>query len=213
MEASLCIWKHFFRETIIIEQKEFTINRSLLKAELVLDKIKVTSKSRHIKEIPYRSKPLCFELNNSLYIAGHVPCDNCHSEHRILIEDHYSHVDKNDCKCCDRFDLSNDKYHRNVHFMPLSLKRVIQPKIVTDKHEAFAVISFYDPLDFQKKIWTFTEYAGFAEHSDLVSDVCNGCKVYADTKPFAEIRSDTHHPYCDLRYLPLPIERQLLRIK
>ena len=211
-------WRAIFDNTSkhLISDMKYTINKTVLRAKLVLDKINITAKSRYIDEMPYRSKPLCFELNNSLYIAGHVPYNE-----NILIGDHLNHFDKDDCKFCDRFDLLNEKYHRNVHFMPYSLKRVIQPKIVIDKHEAFAVISFYDPLDFQDKIWTFTEDEGFVEQPDLATYTCKGCKIGADQQKSysgnffssGDSRYDLHHSYCNLTRRPLPLEKQILRIK
>ena len=220
--------KHLFSEAKI------TFNSTLLRTELVIDKMNFTSRSRYNDEIPYRSQPLCFELNNSLYIAGHVPCNSCIYKEdgtkiwrldepslpleSILNED--KHFDRENCKCCDRLDLSNEKYHRYVAVMPYSLKRVIQPKIAIDKDDAFVIISFYDPIDFKEKIWTFTEDAGFVEHSDQASDVCNGCKKGADKKTFSQILfstgrnpSDLHNSFCDLQHTPLPIKKQILRIK
>ena len=167
-------------DKLIYPSEEIIINRAVLIEELISGKLNKIKKSSYLDDMPYRSKPLSFILNNNLYLAGHVPCSDCtsvdHEHGKFFLNSVSSHLDENDCKCCDRIDLSNEKYYHNVHSMPYSLKRVTLPKITRNKDESLAVISFYDPLDFQDKVWTFTEDTGFVEHCDLASEVCFECK-------------------------------------
>ena len=197
---------------------KFEINRTVLTIERVSSTMNIRYlRSRYIDEMPYRSKPLCFRLNNSLYMAGHVPCNDCNSK-RHLTEEHILnsdlHFDKDDCKCCDRVDLSNETYHRNVHSIPYSLKRVTKSKIVSDKDESFAVISFYDPFDFEDKVWTFTEDAGFLEHSDLASEVrIIGSKFLNSLPGGNPPGNNTYYSFCNQKNECLSMKHQILRIQ
>ena len=166
------------------------VNRTLLQSELTSGKLDISWRSTYINNMPYRRMPLCFKLKNSLYIVGHVPCtdscilhDPCHTiQIRSMTSD--QHFDVDDCKCCDRFDLLDEKYYRNVHSIPYSLKKVINPKVTKNEDESFAVITFYNTCDYQEKVWTFTDDEGFKEHGVGVS-----CKnKHADIGEFASMQ-------------------------
>ena len=92
-----------------------------------------------------------------MYIAGHISPhgDICRNECE-------NHTDFKDCTCCDRFDMSDLKYYRNVHSLPRSLMKMHHPKLATDNGENFAVIEFFDEFD-QKIVWILTEDKGFQE--------------------------------------------------
>ena len=201
------------RSMHVSKDNKVHVNRTLLLAELTLDKLKISWRSRYIENMPYRRMPFCFKLKNNLYIAGHslfihgfswyehAPCQEDHN--RSLL-DNVEHPDAADCKCCDRFDLSDEKYYRNVHSMPYSLNTIFRPKVAKNEDESFAVISFYDISDHQEKIWTFTDDAGFKEHT------CEECSLFkkecTDGLPQSENPRKSHYQNCS------PSKRQILNI-
>ena len=147
----------------------------------------ISWKSKYIDEMPYRPMPLCFKLKNNLYIAGHrtiawfdcrlndkerrLMCTNCGG---FATEKGYEIIE---CRCCDKFDLSNEKYYRNICSLPRSIRNLANLKVASNKNGSLALIAFYDPEDCRDKIWIFTEKEEkFEEHWDPNSEPCLDCK-------------------------------------
>ena len=170
------------------------INRHVIQVDLNSREYIVSWKSKYIDEMPYRPNPFCFKLKNNLYIAGHRSIrsfDNHlnEKERRLMCTScpsFTSYTNKNKtkitskeiiCCCCDKFDLSEEKYYRNICSLPRPITNLIDLKVTTNKKESLALIDFYDPMDCRDKIWIFTEKdEKFEEHWDPNSEPCLDCK-------------------------------------
>ena len=177
---------------------------------------------KYIPNIPSRCRPLCFKMKNNLYIAGHCsyspllednnPWDQWKKEDPDMWHTFCeNHSDFKDCICCDRFDISESKYYRNVHSLPTPLNRMYHPKLTTDRRENFAVIEFFDPVDSKDMIWIFTEQEGFQEHfnprtRECFSDISS---QYTEEGP----RRRKGARLQDLYSLSAKCKDQILRIK
>ena len=171
------------------------INRYLHQVDLNQEDYTISWKSKYIAEMPYRSHPFCFKLKTNLYIAGHTPiakfdhslsdderllaCTICTSKmKRADISPHiWIESESVECSCCDKYDLKEEKYYRNVCSLPSTLRNIINLKVATNKDESMAVFEFYDAVDCRNKVWIFTEKEEkFEEHWDPKSDPCSQCK-------------------------------------
>jgi hypothetical protein len=73
-----------------------------------------------------RFQPLCFKLRDTLYIVGGYCIEN----------EGYSDGDA--LYCCDKYNLKEDKYYKNIHFVPCALSS--GNKVATDANETYALI-------------------------------------------------------------------------
>ena len=102
-------------------------------------------------------KPMCFLLNDNLYI--------------------FEWWSKFNIRFCDRYDLHERKYYRNAFNVPFLLvsNLVYSPKIVTNTGDTFALIFVRirneDSSVVKEKFWIFTENDGFKELSDLETTI------------------------------------------
>ena len=113
-------------------------------------------------DMPNRTRPLCFKLKESLYIAGSYPIWSntkgwIGTEHGNLEHTNFQHntgdnFKTTDCVCCDKLDLSNEKYYSNICSTPAPLKYLTNLKVTTNKNESMAIIHFYDPIACREKI-------------------------------------------------------------
>ena len=171
------------------------VNRYLHQIDLNQEGYTLSWKSKYIAEMPYRSNPFCFKLKNNLYIAGHRPGVGFDSrlnenERRLtctICTGSLKHDDRNpniwiesesvECSCCDKYDLLEEKYYRNICSLPTTLRNIVNLKIATNKNDSLAVIEFYDAVDCRDKLWIFTEKEEkFEEHCDPKSEPCKQCK-------------------------------------
>lgn len=171
-------------------------NKTIFLAELSSDRFSIIWRSKYLDDMPFRDIPLCFKLKNNMYIAGNLSGTQSLQREDTEISSCNHNSNSVSCICCDRFDFSNEKYYRNVYSIPYTLSRVFRPKVIKDENESFAVIAFYDLLDCQEKIWTFTEDSGFEEDFDPRARL--PCKLCTKSKKHQSHSSS---------------KRQILRIK
>ena len=170
------------------------INRHVIQVDLNTRECIVSWKSKYIDEMPYRPNPFCFKLKNNLYIAGHRsyrPFDSHlnEKERRLMCTScpsFTSYTNKNKtkitskeiiCCCCDKFDLLEEKYYRNICLLPRPMTNLIDLKVTTNKNESLALIDFHDQKDRRDKLWIFTEKEEkFEEYWDPKSEPCLDCK-------------------------------------
>ena len=198
-------------------RNDLSINRHVFQVELGNEGYNIKWKSKYLDDMPLRSRPLCFKLKNTLYIAGHNPlnkpfykqlyrkepqlfCSRCDS--RFITKA------KEGCTCCDKLDLTSEKYYRKICTLPRPLRYISNPKVTTNKKESMAIIHFYDAEDCQEKIWIFSEKdEQFEEHLDPNSKICHRCKFEGTYKRLVierRLRFHATHEYG---------KKQLLRIQ
>ena len=134
-----------------------------------------------------RRRPVCFKLRETLYIAGgHDNCtsaDNCNPSEirKDCIQKKYircnpvsyndEETERNICFCCDKYNLVESKYYRNVHSMPSVAMASRQiSNVVTDEEEQFAVIAPCQcETNENQNMIMFTEDNGFEEFPNFSS--------------------------------------------
>ena len=182
-EAQFCSCK--------IDLNRCVINRYILQANLNKNGYDITRNIDYMADMPNRTRPIFFKLKESLYIAGSYPIWSkikgwMGTDHRNLVLNKFQHYTGDnfktaDCVCCDKFDLSNEKYYPNICSIPAPLTYLTNLKVTTNKNESLAIIHFYDPIACREKIWLFNELdEQFEEHWDPNSKACSKCQRITD---------------------------------
>ena len=182
-EAQLCSNK--------IGLNKCLINRYMIQANLNENGYDIARTIYYMSDIPYRPRPLCFKLKESLYIAGSYPiwskiqgwigAEYGNLEHNNFYHNSGDDFKKADSISCDKFDLSNENYYPNICSLPAPLKYLTNLKVTTNKNESIAIIHFYDPIACRDKVWLFDELEErFEEHWDPNSKPCSTCQSITD---------------------------------
>jgi hypothetical protein len=112
-----------------------------------------------------RFRPLCFKLCDNLYISGGLSIESDCSK------------DGEDLFCCDKYDLKEGKYYKNVYCLPYPLSSA--NKVVTNTDETYALIianknqslgSTHQDLRGVTSYITFKQEAGFVELTGVEFD-------------------------------------------
>ena len=108
-----------------------------------------------------RLEPLCFKLNDNLYIVGgysefdEIDEDWCNRKNPWLAESERT----SRFRWCDRYNLKQGTYHQNVYYIPYSVNSDSN-MVATDAKETFALIG--DPIERNRPL-IFTEDEGFTD--------------------------------------------------
>ena len=113
-----------------------------------------------LPSITSRFQPLCFKLGHNLYIAGGYCIANDSSQ------------DGEALYCCDKYNLQEGKYYKNVYCLPYALSD--ENKVVTNTDETYALIMVNKnrPSYSRRKTnyITFTKEVGFEELTSVEFD-------------------------------------------
>ena len=172
------------------------INRHVIQVDFNTWGYNISWKSKYIDEMPSRPQPFCFKLKNNLYIAGNctiawypsrlnekernLMCTSCRGFTSCYNSNGTRKASKAIyCCCCDKFNLSDEKYYRNICSLPRPIENLTNLKVTTNKNESLALIDFHDQTDCRDKIWIFAEKEEkFEEHCDPNSEPCVECKEH-----------------------------------
>ena len=100
--------------------------------------------------IELRYHPICFKLKDNIYITGG--------------QRFRGYINAEECMLtsCDRYNLSDGRYHKTDHFLPSAVS-IWHSFVVTIKKGTMALIIFHDETNINSRVITFTEDSGFVE--------------------------------------------------
>ena len=134
--------------------------------------------STRVEQMGMRNNPICFKLNDNIYIVGKSKNQCIHGHVFRSLYHHFPQRNvglsscTNICDGCDKYNYKEGKFYPNVHHIPYALSNNPYVKIATDKAETFAVFIFTFKAygrhtQATEKILIFTEKAGFVEDVNL----------------------------------------------
>lgn len=149
--------------------KKSCFNRRLWQGTLTKEGNDITWMALDLELTKVRLAPICFKLQDSLYIAGGETIDDWNDKTRGVkgLTKKSSHKSK--LLCCDKYDLKNGKYYESVYFLPYPLSG--DDMVVTNVEETFAIVS----NKYNEKLLMFTGKDGFTDISSVLLNASTKC--------------------------------------